>query len=388
MAVSSPVSGRTSSTASGPAPSPPGSTAASNTSILRSGTRAKVSPSERPPARSGPLTRPDPTGPPRPCRSGRPPPASSAVPHQAGRVARLVVEHEVLVGTHPPVGPSSRAEASTSGTPGPGVHRSTARTAAVSSGTFRALQHRVRHGRHPAWPPPRRTTRGGTASGPAPRLARRLGSPPAGPRLSALPGAPAPRSAGTPALRPTAAWPRTSAPRTGCRSLRPPHPLRGPGPLPVPRCGHTAPRLVRPRGDIRCSRRRGTGDASAYVLLPATRHQSDPDTTTGTPPPYGDITCVISGISQPLPVPGSSTGSPASSTPPPRRRCCRWPSGDPLQPRHPPPPGRDILKQVARGVVSMVLCLEDSIGDGDVEAAGRTSSTSSPTWKRTAGNSP
>ncbi|WP_236240552.1 HpcH/HpaI aldolase/citrate lyase family protein [Streptomyces sp. CC228A] len=29
----------------------------------------------------------------------------------------------------------------------------------------------------------------------------------------------------------------------------------------------------------------------------------------------------------------------------------------------------DILKQVARGVVSMVLCLEDSIGDGDVEAA-------------------
>jgi citrate lyase beta subunit len=30
---------------------------------------------------------------------------------------------------------------------------------------------------------------------------------------------------------------------------------------------------------------------------------------------------------------------------------------------------QDILKQVARGVVSMVLCLEDSIGDEDVEAA-------------------
>ncbi|MFG3493942.1 HpcH/HpaI aldolase/citrate lyase family protein [Streptomyces sp. NPDC047928] len=29
----------------------------------------------------------------------------------------------------------------------------------------------------------------------------------------------------------------------------------------------------------------------------------------------------------------------------------------------------DVLKQVSRGVVSMVLCLEDSIGDGDVQAA-------------------
>lgn len=29
----------------------------------------------------------------------------------------------------------------------------------------------------------------------------------------------------------------------------------------------------------------------------------------------------------------------------------------------------DVLKQAGRGVMSMVLCLEDSIGDADVEAA-------------------
>ncbi|MGW1141555.1 hypothetical protein ACWD6S_29520, partial [Streptomyces zhihengii] len=35
----------------------------------------------------------------------------------------------------------------------------------------------------------------------------------------------------------------------------------------------------------------------------------------------------------------------------------------------PPRPGRDVIKQTGRGVVSMVLCLEDSIDDADVEAA-------------------
>lgn len=38
----------------------------------------------------------------------------------------------------------------------------------------------------------------------------------------------------------------------------------------------------------------------------------------------------------------------------------------------------DIVKQAAGGVVSMVLCLEDSIDDADVGPARRTSSGSSP----------
>lgn len=42
----------------------------------------------------------------------------------------------------------------------------------------------------------------------------------------------------------------------------------------------------------------------------------------------------------------------------------------------------DIVKQAGLGVVSMVLCLEDSIDDADVPEGRRTSSVSSPTWTR------
>lgn len=63
------------------------------------------------------------------------------------------------------------------------------------------------------------------------------------------------------------------------------------------------------------------------------------------------------------------------------REPCRFDSGSPApvlstalgatlySPATRPRLADDVLKQVARGVVSMVLCLEDSIDDGDVEAA-------------------
>ncbi|CAM5549661.1 hypothetical protein SALBM217S_09341 [Streptomyces griseoloalbus] len=78
-------------------------------------------------------------GPPRPCRWRPRRRAACPGPHGPGSVARLVVEHEVPVVTHPPHRRDSSADASMSGTPGPADQASSARTTGASTGRLDPL---------------------------------------------------------------------------------------------------------------------------------------------------------------------------------------------------------------------------------------------------------
>ncbi len=91
-------------------------------------------------------------------------------PDQAGRVPGLVVEDEVLVGTDPARRTEEQGGGVHVGDPGargPAQHGPDGRGI---DGDVRALQHRVRHDRHPACWGPARTTRG--ADPPCPAAAR------------------------------------------------------------------------------------------------------------------------------------------------------------------------------------------------------------------------